>query len=527
MPKLITSLRFSWGLAPIFTTVAVLIVIGFMSVVTFLEIRRTSSIFWDDLELRGVQHVDRLNDRLFASLYYLNLEELEEISGIASGQPGIERVQIFNAEGRLLVDSHSRYPAEVMVEEFGMRALKSQSSLVEKSNGVLEVASPIILGDKVFGGVWIGLGSEILQAQIREMLIEHLWQGLVLIAIAVALSYLISRSATKPIRMLTSVAQDIGGGNLHTTVPVGGAGEIRQLGQTLEHMRAELQTLYDQLEQRVEQRTRELAAANEELKREITERERAEDERRALEIKALTQSKLANLGEVAAGLAHEINQPLTYISTIGQVLLEDLKINQFDPDRAEYQLTEAHRQIGRINRIIEHLRTFGRADDGEMAPVDLETTLENSLLLLDQRIHLANIDLDLQVALNTPKIMGNANRLEQVFINLLQNSIDALEVGSIGGKIGVRLGEYSSEETGRPSVRIEFFDDGGGIPEEHINEIFDPFFSTKPAGKGTGLGLSIVYGIISDHGGTITCESESNSGTRFIITLPAEENAYV
>ena len=190
-------------MAPMLTTLMVFIIIGVMSVVTFLDIRRTSSIFWDELEFRGVETVGRLNDQLVASLYYLNLEDLEVISGIVSSQPGIERMRVFNAEGIMLVDSRSRYPAEVMVNEFGMRALESRSSLVEKSDGVLEVARPIILGDKVFGGVWIGLGSEILQAQIRGMIIEHLWQTLVLIAIAVALSYLIARYATQPIRVLT------------------------------------------------------------------------------------------------------------------------------------------------------------------------------------------------------------------------------------------------------------------------------------------------------------------------------------
>ncbi|MCH7713045.1 MAG: PAS domain S-box protein [Chloroflexi bacterium] len=254
----------------------------------------------------------------------------------------------------------------------------------------------------------------------------------------------------------------------------------------------------------------------------ITERKRRQEDQRAIELRALAQSKLATLGEVATGLAHEINQPLTYISTIGQVILEDLRVNQFDPVRAESQLTESYRQVGRINRIIQHLRIFGRADDGEMAPVDLETTLDNTLLLLGQRIRLASINLVIEVAPNTPNAIGSANQLEQVFINLLQNSVDALEASPAGGNIKVKLGEYPSEDLGRPSVRIEFCDDGSGISEENLGKIFDPFFTTKPVGQGTGLGLSIVYGIIRDHGGTITCESGSTTGTRFIITLPAE-----
>ena len=529
------------GLAPLLTVTMVSIIILFILITTILDVRRTTNIFWDEHERSGLLMIEGINDQVVDALYLLNLERLDGLARVVSSRPDFERLQIFTPDGKTLVDAHpgyavvnvsdpeNRYPIDDIAQQFGMRALAENRRLVETHEQILAIAWPVTVGDRTFGGVYLALGSDSLRLQIKGIIIEHIWQGMVLIIIGVVLAYLISSYVTKPIRRLTAVAQGMGGGNLVVDVPVGGTSEVYQLGETLEYMRVELQVLYDQLEQRVEQRTRELAAANDELTREITERERAQDERRSLEIKALAQSKLATLGEVATGLAHEINQPLTYISTIGQVILEDLKINQFDPERAESQLTEAHRQVGRINHIIQHLRTFGRADDGEMSPVDLETTLDNALLLLGQRVRLANIVLDRQIAPTTPKAIGSANQLEQVFINLLQNSIDALEVGSAGGNIGIRLEGYSSEGTDEEmgSVRIEFCDDGGGVPEDYINKIFDPFFTTKPVGQGTGLGLSIVYGIIRDHGGTITCESGSDSGTRFIITLPAEGGAHV
>ena len=523
-----------WGLAPLLTVAMVSIIVLFISITTMLDIRRTTNIFWDQHERSGVLMIEGINDQVVDALYLLNLERLDSLALVVSSRPDFNRLQIFTPQGRTLVDAQSdyatanisdpenKYPVDDVAQPFGMLALAEQRILVETDDQILEIAWPITVGDRTFGGVYLALGSESLRLQIKGIILEHIWQGMALLVIGMALAYLISNFVTKPIRRLTTVAQDMGSGNLVVKVPVGGTNEVSQLGQTLEYMRVELQALYDQLEQRVEQRTRELGEANEELKREITERERAQDERRSLEIKALAQSKLATLGEVATGLAHEINQPLTYISTIGQVILEDIKIDQFDPERAESQLSEAYRQVGRINRIIQHLRTFGRADDGEVAPVDLETALDNTLLLLGQRIRLANINLEREIAPDTPKAIGSANQLEQVFINLFQNSIDALEACSKQRNIGIRLAAGSSEERGGPSVHLEFYDDGGGIPSEYIDKIFEPFFTTKPVGQGTGLGLSIVYGIIRDHGGTITCESESDLGTRFIITLPAE-----
>ena len=250
----------------------------------------------------------------------------------------------------------------------------------------------------------------------------------------------------------------------------------------------------------------------------ISDRRRAEQERQSLEIKALAQSKLATLGEMATGIAHEINQPLTYISTMNQVLLEDLQLNNLDLERATERLEESHRQVGRITRIVRHLRTFGRPEETEMTPVDLKDVLDNALLLMAERLRLNNIILEQHVGEGIPKIRGSSNQLEQVLINLFQNSLDAFNGRNSGARIVIR----ARISVDKSSLILEFSDNGSGIPSQHLGKVYEPFFTTKPVGQGTGLGLSIVYGIIQGHRGSISCESRVNEGTTFIITIPTE-----
>ena len=234
-----------------------------------------------------------------------------------------------------------------------------------------------------------------------------------------------------------------------------------------------------------------------------------------MEVRALAQSKLATLGEVATGVAHEINQPLTYISSMIQSFQEDMGLNELDVQKGQARLAESSRQVARITSIVDHLRTFGRREDTEMAAVSLAEVLDSTLLLVGERIRLRNIELERRVDEDLPPVWGNASQLEQVYINLFQNSIDALS-GTQQGKITVSI--HSLPAQGQ--VVLAFSDNGVGIPPAYVERVFDPFFTTKQEGEGTGLGLSIIYGIIMDHRGMIGCESEYTIGTTITIKLP-------
>jgi C4-dicarboxylate-specific signal transduction histidine kinase len=258
-----------------------------------------------------------------------------------------------------------------------------------------------------------------------------------------------------------------------------------------------------------------LLAANEALQGEIEQRTAMEKEREKIRVKAMTQGKLASLGEIATGVAHEINQPLTYLRIIFDSILRDMERDRLDLAELGEECRESLRQISRISVIIDHLRVFGRAKSMDRVEVRIDRVVRDSLVLMRERLRTRKILLDNRLDASLPAILGNAVKLEEVFLNLFQNAIDALE----GRDNGVICIEASLEEEGK-MLRIRFTDNGPGIPEEIREKIFEPFFTTKEVGKGTGLGLSIVFGIVKEHGGAIECESAPGEFTTFVITLP-------
>lgn len=236
----------------------------------------------------------------------------------------------------------------------------------------------------------------------------------------------------------------------------------------------------------------------------------------------LTQSaKLAAVGELAAGVAHELNQPLMVIRGHAQELIEGDSI----PDRITKDLKLIEKQTGRMMRIINHLRAFARQSSGAFEPVDLNDVINDAFTLITQQLRNNNIEIIKELDDAIPRIWGDPNKLEQVFLNLMTNSKDAME--EMGhGTLTVRTlpvyNQAASENKKATGVLVLFRDTGTGIGYDIIDKIFDPFFTTKEVGKGTGLGLSISYSILKDHGGSITAESNDGPGTTFTLNFPAE-----
>ncbi len=249
--------------------------------------------------------------------------------------------------------------------------------------------------------------------------------------------------------------------------------------------------------------------------RDITERKQMEEEKNKMQLKLLSSAKMATLGEIATGIAHEINQPLTYISSCIQGFKDDIKNNTLKIEELESEVDLSYQQVCRIDKIIKHLRSFGRADDVIMAPICIETVIDNAILLLKERLRLRSINLIKKIDPYLSPVVGNANQMEQVFINLIQNATDAF-VEKKDAKITIEIPKNQD----KVEMIIKVSDNGSGIEQKDIEKIFEPFFTTKEVGKGTGLGLSIVYGIVRKHNGAITCESKRGEGTTFTITLP-------
>lgn len=249
----------------------------------------------------------------------------------------------------------------------------------------------------------------------------------------------------------------------------------------------------------------------------ITKEKQFEKEKEKLRVQMVNGSKLASLGEIATGIAHEINQPLTYVSSFVQNFQRDIEEGCVDEINLKKKLAVSYNQITKIDNIIQHLRTFGRNDGIVKKPIQISDVLDNTLLLMGEHIRLKNVDLKINIEEGLPKILGSSTQLEQVFINLFQNSLDAFSLDRNNLEIKV---DVSTQKSDQNYIVIKIADNGIGIENENLLKVFEPFFTTKEVGKGTGLGLSIIYGIISEHNGDIKCKSDPNKGTSFMVTLP-------
>lgn len=229
-------------------------------------------------------------------------------------------------------------------------------------------------------------------------------------------------------------------------------------------------------------------------------------ERLTIENQLMISEKLASLGLLTAGIAHEINTPLTGISSYVQLLL---KSSQSSADREIAEKIEA--QIERVAKMVRSLLSFSRGEKGQIKKFPLKNCIGDILTLLDYRIKKQSINLNIKIP-EEIEIWGELDKLQQVFLNIISNAIDAMPDG---GTLKIEAERKENQ------VMIKISDTGVGIKREHLNRIFEPFFTTKGYGRGTGLGLSISYQIVKEHNGDITVDSEPGKGTTFTISLPA------
>jgi C4-dicarboxylate-specific signal transduction histidine kinase len=254
------------------------------------------------------------------------------------------------------------------------------------------------------------------------------------------------------------------------------------------------------------------------LRETTQEMERREQELREKQEQLVQAGKLATLGELTTGVAHELNNPLNNIGLFVGNVLDQLRAGNFDQEATERELQGALDQVRKATAIISHLRTFGRAAPVTLESVDVDEVIERSLSLMQEQLRLRAIEVELDLCAEELIVLGNAIQLEQVFINLLTNARDAL-AESRGKTIRIatsREGDW---------IKIRFGDTGPGIPRELEQRIFDPFFTTKEVGTGTGLGLSITYSIVKEHGGTIAVEPGRGRGANFVLELPVMTGA--
>ena len=287
-----------------------------------------------------------------------------------------------------------------------------------------------------------------------------------------------------------------------------------------------------QYQETTKSRQTSLEAANQELSQEILKRKMMEQaasdtllELKEAQSQLIQSAKLASIGELVSGVAHELNQPLMVIRANAQLLTRTFEGTGAFSDSQRQPLALIDANTKRMMNIINHLRTFSRQAKEEFAHVDVNKTIEGCLLMVGEQLRLRNIDLKLELMEDIPKIAGNATQMEQVVLNLTTNARDAIEDLGTGqdraGAIKVVTGVFGKE---KEWVEILVRDTGKGISGNNLDRIFEPFFTTKDLGRGTGLGLSISYGIIKDHGGEIEVAETGAEGTTFRIRLPVSKS---
>ncbi len=264
----------------------------------------------------------------------------------------------------------------------------------------------------------------------------------------------------------------------------------------------------------------------------IAERKRAEEELRKTyqelrdtHVQLLQAGKMASMGEMAAGIAHELTQPLLGIKGFATAMLEDMKpylptetsaVSDIPPEmeRAVKDIEVILQQTDRMTIIVNNVRQFARESGTEMALLDINKPVEDALMLFSEQLRVHNIVIEKNLVAGLPRVTGNANQLQQVFINLITNARDAMDAKGEKGQLTISTGVCPG------GVYVEVEDTGSGADAETLSKMFLPFFTTKTNGKSTGLGLSIVTGIIEEHSGTIDVQSEPGRGCKFTITLP-------
>jgi len=252
--------------------------------------------------------------------------------------------------------------------------------------------------------------------------------------------------------------------------------------------------------------------------KDITEQKQLEAKLKATQARLVEASKMRALGELVAGVAHELNNPLMASQTILHVMMR--RVPEDWPERDRLELIRKCND--RIGKIVDHLREFSRQTKPEFKEIDINQTLENALIITGQQLLNHGISLVKKLSADLPKVLGDSNQLEQVFLNLLANARDAM--GEKGGeKKELTIASRLSQDDKGPSVQVSIRDTGVGISPENLEKVFEPFFSTKPVGKGTGLGLSLCFGIAESHGGKIEIKSREGEGTEVILTLPVKE----
>jgi signal transduction histidine kinase len=410
-------------------------------------------------------------------------------------------LRLFDGDGHLVFESNALAGVSATDPSSVQKAIEGQEPSEEHLRIEAKPVAAFLFPISGSDGRPIG----VVQAFQEEAFIEEaasaarrsiiLLTGTMIFAASIIVYLVIRIAVGRPIAGLARSFADVASGDLAARAPVRSDDELGNLAR-------EFNTMCERLED-----ARRTLIANEE-------------ERRRIEASLRNAERLASVGRLAAGLAHEIGTPLGVI--VGRA--ESLRRKLAGNERAQRSLQIITGQIERIATTVKGMLDYSRARDLRLAPTSLPDVLGKVIEFLEVRFQNGSIEVESDFAGDFPPVPADADRLYEVFLNLAMNAIDAMPGG---GKLAVRVRAEERSQPGRPGpvrpyAAVTLEDAGCGISAKDLERIFDPFFTTKEVGKGTGLGLSISYGIVQEHGGWIEADSTVGTGTRITVLLPLE-----
>ncbi len=476
----------------------------------------------------AVTSADNLSETIVRTTHYQMLDnDLPRVFQMiteAGSQKGIERIRMISKDGKIVFSTKKdeigtlvdKKAAACNMCHTGNQPLLHASSMSrsrifkdEAGKDLLGMAKGIYNEPKcsaaschfhprsarILGVLDVTVSLEYMNGQLASYRNKTILQTVILLGLlALSLTFFMMKLVTRPLRQLLTHTKKLAGGDLGSSVTFQSGDELGELASSFNTMtvnlrqaRGELEEWAHTLETRVEERTHEL---------------------KQMQAQLIRSEKLAAQGELVAGIAHEINNPLTGILVYASLITSDPKL---DPD-IKPDLDIIVRETQRCAGIVKGLLDFSRETPLQKKPLDLKQVLEEALDLVIHQAFYRDIVIIRCYDEELPQVMADHNQIEQVFINLLLNAGQAMVEG---GELTITIGLRPDGEALFVAIR----DTGCGIPEEQLGKIFDPFFTTKDQ-KGTGLGLSVSFGIIANHGGRIGVESIVGEGTTFTIELP-------
>jgi two-component system NtrC family sensor kinase len=448
-------------------------------------------------------------------------------------QQGISRIRIYNKEGRIMfstapeagrvvdknaeacalchasarplvnVDAGSR--ARVFRGPDGMRRLAMITPIFNEPSCSNAACHAHPASQQVLGVLDVAMDLSTADRELRSVTLRILFTTVLeILLISAFLVFFLHHFVTRPMRGLVDATGAVSRMQLDRPIEIDSSRELAELARSFDVMREKLREAMVEINR-----------SSQDLEAKVVERT---EQLRQAQQRLMQSDRLASLGQLAASVAHEINNPLSGVLNFSALMQRIIREDGIPPGRVgEFRgyLDHVAEQTARAGRIVSDLLAFSRRSKPQRAPADLNTIVRTTAALVGHKLKLMNVEFELRLADDLPPLPCDASQIQEVVLNLVMNGAE-----STRGRGAGRVTVATRRTEGRDAVLLEVADDGEGMAKATVEQIFDPFFTTKDEGKGVGLGLAVVYGIVQSHGGEIDVKSTVGAGTTFEVVLP-------